>query len=117
VGFAFEAEQESWSAPRKPEMIDSLLRLLPGRRENPHSKDRQRTDELILRRTARNEFLARLLHSLRRPWLNGPSLHAFLLLSASDALTSCRRVDKNAHFLRQAVNFASRNGRSANSPL
>jgi hypothetical protein len=32
---------------------------------------------------------------------------------ASGALTSCRGVDKNAHFLRQAVNFASRNGRSA----
>jgi len=31
-----------------------------------------------------------------------------------DALTSCGGADKNAHFLRQAVNFASRNGRSAN---
>jgi hypothetical protein len=28
-------------------------------------------------------------------------------------LTSCRHTDKNAHFLRQAVSFASRNGRSA----
>jgi hypothetical protein len=31
---------------------------------------------------------------------------------APGALTSCRCVDKNAHFLRQAVSFASRNGRS-----
>jgi hypothetical protein len=45
------------------------------------------------------------------------SLHDILLLSASDALTSCCRVDKNAHFLRQAVNFASRNGRSVNPSL
>jgi hypothetical protein len=36
-----------------------------------------------------------------------------LLFSPSDALTSCRCTDKNAHFLRQAVSFASRNGRSA----
>jgi hypothetical protein len=28
-------------------------------------------------------------------------------------LTSCRDTDKNAHFLRQAVSFASRHGRSA----
>jgi len=40
-----------------------------------------------------------------------------LPFSASDALTSCRYADKNAHFLRQAVSFASRNGRSANPSL
>jgi hypothetical protein len=36
-----------------------------------------------------------------------------LLLSAAGALTLCRCADKKPHFLRQAVNFASRNGRSA----
>jgi hypothetical protein len=40
-------------------------------------------------------------------------LQSFLPISARDALTSCRGTDKNAHFLRQAVSFASRNGRSA----
>jgi hypothetical protein len=41
------------------------------------------------------------------------SLHVILLFSTASALTSCRCVDKNANFLRQAVSFASRNGRSA----
>jgi hypothetical protein len=45
------------------------------------------------------------------PELTAKSLHAILLFSVYDALTSCRCADKNAHFLRQAVNFASRNGR------
>jgi hypothetical protein len=40
-----------------------------------------------------------------------------LPFSACGALTSCRCADKNAHFLRQAVSFASRNGRSANPSL
>jgi hypothetical protein len=40
-------------------------------------------------------------------------LQSFLPMVAFGALTSCRRTDKNAHFLRQAVSFASRNGRSA----
>jgi len=33
------------------------------------------------------------------------------------ALTSRRCTDKNANFLRQAVSFASRNGRSADTSL
>jgi len=33
------------------------------------------------------------------------------------ALTSLRHADKNANFLRQAVSFASRNGRSADKSL
>jgi hypothetical protein len=40
-----------------------------------------------------------------------------LLLSARGALTLCRCADKKPHFLRQAVNFASRNGRSATPSL
>jgi hypothetical protein len=40
-----------------------------------------------------------------------------LPFSASGALTLCRCADKNANFLRQAVNFASRNGRSENPSL
>ena len=40
-------------------------------------------------------------------------LQSFLPIVALGALTSCRGTDKNAHFLRQAVSFASRNGRSA----
>jgi len=40
-----------------------------------------------------------------------------LPFSASGALTLCRRADNNAYFWRQAVNFASRNGRSENPSL
>jgi hypothetical protein len=49
-------------------------------------------------------------------YLRGRRNRCMLILpfSASGALTSCRCADKNANFLRQAVNFASRNGRSAN---
>jgi len=46
------------------------------------------------------------------PAWTAKSLHAILLFSAPGALTSCCHADKNAHFLRQAVNFARRNGRS-----
>jgi len=37
----------------------------------------------------------------------------FASLGVDNALTSHGCADKNANFLRQAVNFASRNGRSA----
>ena len=52
-------------------------------------------------------------------YLRGRQNCCMLILpfSASGALTLCRCADKNANFLRQAVNFASRNGRSENPSL
>ncbi len=47
-----------------------------------------------------------------RGWQNCCML--ILPFSVFGALTLCRCADKNANFLRQAVNFASRNGRSEN---
>jgi len=49
--------------------------------------------------------------------IKAAEVFAGLAILLRPALTSLHRADKNADFLRQAVSFANRNGRSANNPL
>jgi hypothetical protein len=62
------------------------------------------------------ENRARNIHfGVRVAWYEGSARTCWIL--RQPALTSRCCADKNANFLRQAVSFANRNGRSANATL